>query len=173
MQLKACNSYNGICWLYFGAVLIQNTVSSFHLEHHVPPTILKIFTVCRVRRGHIAGTAACQSVIDRRALRLMLHDRTGKVIGLLGSSTTCKRRVLFHACGGLHCVYGAWGQWKCTYCTYRISTRKKIFAIPALIITLMICSPKAQQVKLQVHQSFHPPQISKSKHDHSDESEHS
>lgn len=34
-------------------------------------------------REHIAGAAACQGVIDRRALRLLLHDRRGKVIGPL------------------------------------------------------------------------------------------
>lgn len=42
-------------------------ILSFHfLEHHVPLTILKIFTECRMSSGHIAGAAACQSVIDRR-----------------------------------------------------------------------------------------------------------
>lgn len=53
---------------------------------------------------HIAGAATCQSVIDRRALRPMLHDRAGKVIGLLGSCMWCTACMSHEATGDVHAV---------------------------------------------------------------------
>lgn len=56
---------------------------------------------------HVAGTAACQNVIDGRVLPLSAGAGTGKVIALLGSA-------LWHHVEG---VWEPWGQWKYTACT--------------------------------------------------------
>lgn len=100
-------------------------------------------------KQHVGGVRSFMHVVDCTVY--MRHEADGNVHVVLKERFVIKGCTMF----------------------YRTTTRKKIFTIPAVIITLMIRNPKAQQVKLQVHQSFHPPQISKSQHDRSDESEHS